>query len=62
MIVTWGEFERRAPEHAAAGRLRFQFTPTDPIFHLRIERCHWALWENAGKPNMRPIRRPWSPG
>jgi hypothetical protein len=43
------------------GAIRFQFDPTDPLFRLRIGSCHWAHWENAGKPGTRCIRRSWVP-
>jgi hypothetical protein len=47
--------ERRAV-HAA---IRFSFQADDPVFSLGIERCLWGIWQNAGQPNARPIRKRW---
>jgi hypothetical protein len=48
--------EERRAVHAA---IRFSFQEADPVFSLGIERCLWGIWENAGQPNMRPIRKRW---
>lgn len=41
---------------AAAGHT---IRPTDLLFAFQISRCRWAVWENVGQPNTRPIRRRW---
>ncbi len=42
--------------------IRFVFKKEDPLFRLEIDRCLWGYWENAGKPNTRPVRRRWRDG
>jgi hypothetical protein len=41
------------------GAIHFSFRTSDPIFELHIDRCHWARWENVGKPNTRAVRQLW---
>jgi hypothetical protein len=48
--------QERQSVHAA---ITFTFAKEDPIFVLHIEHCLWCVWENAGQPRMRPIRRRW---
>jgi hypothetical protein len=50
-----------AGERAAVhGAIRFaSFDCADPIFELAIARASWVHWENAGKPDTRPVRRRW---
>jgi hypothetical protein len=31
----------------------------DLAFIFGIQRCLWAIWQNVGQPNTRPIRRRW---
>jgi len=47
---------RDAMERATVHRaIRFPvYNPADPVFTLRIDRCHWAVWD---KPAERPTRR-----
>lgn len=46
----------RATMVAAAGHT---IRDSDLLFEFNIERCLWAIWENVGQPNTRPIRRGW---
>jgi hypothetical protein len=48
--------EERRAVHSA---IKFVFREEDPVFVLHIERCFWRIWENAGQPNMRPLRKRW---
>ena len=48
-------YERRTVHSA----IPFSFQVGDPVFALKIDRCLWAAWENAGQPNTRPIRKIW---
>lgn len=32
---------------------------SDVLFEFAIRRCLWAIWENVGQPDTRPIRRRW---
>jgi hypothetical protein len=50
--VEVGDAAERASVHRA---IRFPvYNPADPVFALRLDRCHWALWE---EPAERPTRR-----
>ena len=47
----------RARVHAA---IRFgAFNRADPLFRFDVDGAMWGYWENAGKPDTRPIRRVW---
>ncbi|MBI4640431.1 MAG: pyridoxamine 5'-phosphate oxidase family protein [Candidatus Tectomicrobia bacterium] len=49
--------EERVAVHRA---IKFgAYNTEDPIFLLDVERCLWAIWENVGQPNTRPIRKHW---
>jgi hypothetical protein len=49
--------DERARVHAA---IRFgAFGRDDPIYLLDIEESMWGYWENAGRPDTRPVRRRW---
>ncbi|NNL65670.1 MAG: pyridoxamine 5'-phosphate oxidase family protein [Myxococcales bacterium] len=49
--------EERAAVHEAVPFAAFE--RGDPIFRLGIERALWVWWENAGRPDTRPVRQRW---
>ena len=41
--------EDRHERRTVHGAIPFSFQATDPVFALKIDRCLWATWENAGE-------------